>query len=100
MREGPHALNPRDTTGTAGPPADATAPSPPAGRIPRGSTRHLILAGLVLAGIVLRLWSMAPANWMIDGDEATFGLMARHILHVERPVFLYCQPYMASHQIY
>lgn len=100
MREGPDALNPRDTTGTAGPPADATAPSPPAGRISRVSTRHLILAGLLLAGIALRVWSMARANWMIDGDEATFGLMARHILQGERPLFLYGQPYMGSLQAY
>ncbi|MDI3340823.1 MAG: glycosyltransferase family 39 protein [Sphaerobacter sp.] len=55
---------------------------------------------IIAAGLILRAWSMARANWMIDGDEATFGLMARHILQGERPIFLYGQPYMGSFQAY
>lgn len=64
---------------------------------------HLAAATLgliVLAGIAVRVWLMARANWMIDGDEATFGLMARHIQEGERPIFLYGQPYMGTLQAY
>lgn len=60
----------------------------------------IALAAIAVTGIGLRVWLMARANWMIDGDEATFGLMARHILQGERPIFLYGQPYMGSLQAY
>jgi 4-amino-4-deoxy-L-arabinose transferase-like glycosyltransferase len=59
-----------------------------------------VLGAIILIGIVLRVWTMARANWMLDGDEATFGLMALHILQGERPVFLNGQPYMGAFQSY
>ncbi|CCF82683.1 ArnT family glycosyltransferase [Nitrolancea hollandica] len=58
------------------------------------------LTAIILAGIVLRVWTMARANWMLDGDEATFGVMALHILQGDRPVFLNGQPYMGAFQSY
>ena len=55
---------------------------------------------MLALGIALRLWSMARSGWLMDGDEATFGIMAQHILHGERPIFLYGQPYMGALQAY
>jgi 4-amino-4-deoxy-L-arabinose transferase-like glycosyltransferase len=37
---------------------------------------------------------------MMDGDEATFGLMAAQVLQGERPIFLNDQPYMGAFQAY
>lgn len=60
----------------------------------------IVIGIIVVAGLGLRYWTMARSGWMIDGDEATFGLMAKHILHGEHPIFLYGQPYMGSFQAY
>jgi hypothetical protein len=43
---------------------------------------------------------MDRAKWMLDGDEAMFGLMALHILQGDRPIFLNGQPYMGAFQSY
>ncbi len=59
-----------------------------------------VLVAIILAGIILRVWTMARADWMLDGDEATFGVMALDILQGDRPVFLNGQPYMGAFQSY
>lgn len=55
----------------------------------------LLLA--VLAGLVLRLDFLFASNFVLDGDEAIVGLMAKHILDGEPvPIFYYGQHYMGS----
>ena len=57
----------------------------------------MVLAGLVLVGALLRLDFMRAIGFIIDGDEAIVGLMAKHILERgELPVFYYGQHYMGS----
>lgn len=59
--------------------------------------------GLVLAlggGALLRLWLLQRSHWMVEGDEAVIGLMAKHVLEGERPVFFAAQPYMGALQAY
>lgn len=86
--------------------SDSPSPAAPTAALQRltaWSGRHIALIAVsvaVAAGIALRLWLMARSNWMIDGDEATFGIMAEHILHGQHPIFLYNQPYMGSFQAY
>lgn len=41
-------------------------------------------------------WLIASGNIPFNADEAIVGLMARHILQGERPVFFYGQNYMGS----
>jgi len=49
------------------------------------------------AAFVLRFDFMRGAHYVIDGDEAIVGLMAKHILSGERiPTFYYGQSYMGS----
>jgi hypothetical protein len=50
-----------------------------------------VLAG-VLVKLGLSMWGAVPFN----SDEAVVGLMARHILQGERPIFFYGQAYMGS----
>jgi 4-amino-4-deoxy-L-arabinose transferase-like glycosyltransferase len=58
------------------------------------------LIAIITAGIAFRVWMMARASWMIDGDEAIFGIMGRHILQGERPIFFYGQAYMGAWPAY
>ena len=48
--------------------------------------------GLV-AGIALRVWVLASPVGGLDGDEAVWGLMARHVLDGELSVFFWAQSY-------
>ncbi|MDD5371714.1 MAG: hypothetical protein PHQ40_21745, partial [Anaerolineaceae bacterium] len=54
----------------------------------------LLLAALIKAGLVIA--GSVPFN----ADEAVVGLMAKHILAGERPVFFYGQAYMGSLDAY
>lgn len=56
-------------------------------------------AVLLLAG-ALRLFLLAGPQTELEADEAIVGLMGRHILQGERPVFYYMQPYMGSLEAY
>lgn len=58
--------------------------------------RWLSLAGAVLASLVLRTCLLVAERLPFNSDEAVVGLMARHILQGERPVFFYGQAYMGS----
>lgn len=62
--------------------------------------RGAVLAAIILAGITLRVWTMARANWMLDADEAILGIMANHIRQGEWPIFFYGQAYMGAFQAY
>jgi 4-amino-4-deoxy-L-arabinose transferase-like glycosyltransferase len=63
----------------------------------RGSAFPWGALGLVLAvALVGRVLLLASGAVSFHSDEAVIGLMARHILDGERPVFFYGQAYMGS----
>ena len=52
------------------------------------------------AGLALKIAILATHSITFDADEAVLGLMARHILSGERPVFFYGQSYMGALDAY
>lgn len=50
----------------------------------------------VLAGMILRWYWIVNGRFPFNSDEAIVGLMARHILAGNTPVFFYGQAYMGS----
>ena len=60
----------------------------------------LSLSLVLLVGLALRLWLLAGPQTELEADEAVVGLMGRHILQGERPVFYYMQPYLGSLEAY
>lgn len=60
----------------------------------------LLLAGAAALGLVVRLFVLQQAEWLIDGDEAVVGVMGQDILRGERPVFFYGQPYLGALEAY
>jgi MFS family permease len=79
----------------------AIAPSEPVVRRWQGLRQHLVvLLPVLLIALALRLALLLPGNGTgiisFHSDEAVIGLMARHILQGEFPVFFYGQAYMGS----
>lgn len=60
----------------------------------------LALSGLILTSWGLRLYLLRTTLAYVEADEAIVGLMARHVLGGERPVFYYGQPYLGSLEAY
>ncbi|MPZ13079.1 MAG: hypothetical protein GEU73_01405 [Chloroflexi bacterium] len=60
----------------------------------------LIPIGLVLIATLVRIVLLGRSDWMVEGDEAMTGLLAKHILEGERPVFLPGHPYQGTFQAY
>jgi hypothetical protein len=60
----------------------------------------LCLAGAVIAAAMFKIWLLAAAMVPFNSDEAIVALMAKHILHGERPIFFYGQAYMGSLDAY
>lgn len=60
----------------------------------------LALLAILLAALALRLFLLAGPQTELEGDEAIVGLMGRHILRGEWPLFYYMQPYMGSLEAY
>lgn len=59
-----------------------------------------IIAILALAAFV-RVWLLARADWLLEGDEATMALVGLHILdNHERPIYFPGQAYMGAWQSY
>lgn len=58
--------------------------------------RWLALAGILGLAVSLKLVLLLTDVVVFDSDEAIVGLMARHILQGERPLFFYGQAYMGS----
>lgn len=54
------------------------------------------LAIILLSAATLKLWLLWLDVIPFNADEAVVGLMARHILSGERPIFFYGQAYMGS----
>lgn len=78
------------------PPGKPALPSEPR----RDGRRQAVwgLAALLVLGAVVRGWAaLASRFWH---DEATFGLMGRHVLQGELPVFMYGQPFMGALEAY
>ncbi len=59
-----------------------------------------IAVGLLIVAVVYRLYLIARGWPQLDSDEAVIGLMARHILHGEYPVFYWGQNYMGPFEAY
>jgi hypothetical protein len=81
--------------------AEAAPATPGAGAGISGTppTRVRLAAGfasVLLAGLALRLFFVFTTHAVLDADEAIVGLMGRHILHGEFPIFFYGQKYMGS----
>ncbi len=54
----------------------------------------IVIFVVLIAGAILRyLYLITPG---LDSDQAVVGLMAKHILNGESPVFYYGQPYLGS----
>src|SRR5215813_2737030 len=51
---------------------------------------------IVAATLIARIILLASGEVSFHADEAIVGLMARHILQGERPVFFYGQAYLGS----
>lgn len=58
--------------------------------------RYFLLGLIVLLGISLKIGLLLMDVFPFNADEAIVGLMARHILIGERPIFFYGQAYMGS----
>ena len=56
--------------------------------------------GLALLALAYRLLLLRTTLATVDSDQAVLGLMARHILHGERPVFFYGQSYQGALEAY
>src|SRR5512135_3039022 len=57
---------------------------------------NLSVFGLIVVAVVYKLGLLAINAVPFNGDEAIVALMARHILHGERPVFFYGQAYLGA----
>jgi hypothetical protein len=53
-----------------------------------------VVAALLIGALVLRLLYLATPR--LDSDQAVFGLMARHMLHGECPIFQWGYSYMGT----
>jgi hypothetical protein len=69
---------------------------------PRAGDRlsAVALAGIVAVGLALRVWLNVRSQWMIDGDEALFGIGTVRLLHGDPPNLLFGVPYMGMFQSY
>jgi hypothetical protein len=59
-----------------------------------------VAVGLLIVAFAYRLYLIARGWPQLDSDEAVIGLMARHILHGEYPIFFWGQNYMGAFQAY
>ena len=92
----------RATTESSHPPATPGATS---GRRLLYATRRALTPGRVALGLlalaaIYRLALLARGWPALDSDEAVIGLMARHILHGDRPTFFWGQNYMGPFEAY
>jgi hypothetical protein len=73
-----------------------------AGATTRFLTRHAdrLALALLAAAALYRLLLIARGWPAIDSDEAIIGLMARHILTGDRPIWFWGQHYMGAFQAY
>ena len=90
-----------DETAGAAPDTPDEAPRQPAPeQHANARLANQIALGLFVAAALYRLYLIARGWPLVDSDEAIIGLMARHILRGEFPVFLWGQSYMGAFQSY
>jgi len=58
-----------------------------------------LVAGAVAVGIAERVWILLSSQGALDGDEAVWGLMARHFLHGEPSTFFWGQAYGGTQEV-
>lgn len=63
-------------------------------------TDFLIVAAILLAAFLVRLPLMIARDTLLVGDEVVFGLMAKHILRGEFPIYYWGQAYMGPIESY
>jgi hypothetical protein len=78
--------------------SDGSVGTPGGARINRRSLVFLLVA--MALGLAVRLWLNIRSQWLIDGDEALFGIGAVRLLHGQFPNLLYGVPYMGMLQSY
>lgn len=66
-----------------------------AGRL---GVRTVVVLG-ALAGVALRIWAHRTSLGTLDGDEAVWGLMARHLLDGELSAFFWGQGYGGTQEV-
>lgn len=54
----------------------------------------------LLLAVVVRVWFIVHTHGILDGDEATVGIQAEHIVHGEFPVYYDGQAYLGNIQAY
>src|SRR5579859_2752171 len=59
-----------------------------------------IVLGTLLVALAVRLVAVLTVYPWVDSDQAILGLMVRHILQGERPLFFYGQAYNAAIEAY
>lgn len=64
------------------------------------SKQTWIILSIIVIGIVWKVILLQLDSFPFNSDEAIIGLMARHILDGERPIFFYGQAYMGSLDAY
>lgn len=65
----------------------------------RGPTAIFVGAGVAVA-VALRVWVLTSPFGAVDGDEAVWGLMARHVREGELSVFFWDQAYGGTHEVF
>src|SRR5579875_42805 len=66
----------------------------------RPVTSCMPLIACFLLAVIVRVWLIVHTNGVLDGDEATVGIQAEHILRGQFPVYYYGQAYLGSFQAY
>lgn len=69
-----------------------------AGDAPRSLLAAALVPCAVIVGIVFRVWMLSSPIGTLDSDEAVVGLMARHMLDGDFPVFFWGQSYGGPHE--
>ena len=63
-------------------------------------SRWAVVAALVALALAYRLLLLRTILSTVDSDQAVLGIMARHVLRGERPLFFYGQGYGGALEAY
>ena len=78
--------------------ADERDASESVDRRPDGDLLRTVAPVFVVYGIVARIWMLVTPIGSLDSDEAIAGLMSRHILDGELPMFYWGQTHGGPHE--
>jgi MFS family permease len=59
-----------------------------------------LAATAAVSGIALRVWIFNSRSGALDSDEAVFGLMAKHVVHGDVPIFFWGQAYGGTQETF